>query len=96
MTVPFFCLPVWWSIGRVLDRFLVGSRISPIAVVTGSILSIGCIALLIALLSASAIDQRDLTPFMGGLVLWSVAFGIFPGSWLLGRRRTAKADELGR
>jgi hypothetical protein len=93
VTLPFFCLPIWWFVGRGLDRLLAGERSSASAVVFGSACFIGCTASLIALLTASPTDRTDLFPYVPGLILWTLASGVFPVGWLLGRRGRQRASS---
>jgi predicted membrane protein len=61
LTLPFFCVPVWWLIGRNLDRFLTargfdcGSWIDSLSCLRGTF---------IALLTASPLDRRDLLIYL--------------------------------
>jgi hypothetical protein len=93
LTVPFFCLPIWWFIGRGLDRLLAGERLHTFSIAFGSACFIGCTGLLIALLSASPADRTDLFTYVPGLILWTIAFAIFPVGWLLRTRRWVRASS---
>jgi len=85
VTAPFFCLPIWWLLGRSLDLFLTTRRLQPIMLWTGSILGCASIALGIGIITAPLGDQKDLAPFLPGAIFWAVAFGFFPVVWLVRR-----------
>jgi hypothetical protein len=87
VTLPFFCLPAWWFVGRGLDAVLVWTRPRLGFRIIGSILCCACIAFAIAIAKSPPNDRSDLLPFMPGAILWAVAFGVFPFSWLLPRER---------
>ncbi len=89
LTLPFFCLPVWWFIGRVVDRLIAGQRPHRLAAALAALCCLSCSALLIALLAASPLDQRDLIPYVPGLALWIIAFAVAPVGWLFMRKRAA-------
>jgi hypothetical protein len=95
LCLPFFCLPVWWFIGRVVDQLISGQRPRRIPATIGMLACLACSALLIALLAATPLDQRDLIPYVPGLILWIIAFAIAPVGWLLRRRSAASRVEAG-
>lgn len=90
VTLPFFCMPIWWFIGVGLERSLGRQRLHWTLRTIGSICFCACMAFLIGILTSSAGDRKDLFPFLPGAILWAVAFGLFPANWLLARDRIPK------
>jgi hypothetical protein len=88
VTLPFFCLPAWWFVGRGLDAVLVRARPQLAFRIIGSILCCACIAFAIGIVTSGPNDRSDLLPFMPGAILWAAGFGVFPLSWLLPQERT--------
>jgi hypothetical protein len=83
LTLPFFCLPAWWLVGRGLDAILSRTRIPLAYRILGLILSCACIAFAIAIVTSGPEDKPDLLPIMPGAVFWAVAFSVLPLTWLL-------------
>ena len=91
LALPFFCLPVWWFVGRALDQLLAWKPLHWKVGATSSVLCCACIALLIGILSSPPTDKKDLVEFLPGAFLWTVLFGLPPTMWLLQKRRTPNA-----
>lgn len=90
MTMPFFCLPVWWFVGRGMDDLLTRRRPHWTILAIGSVLCCASIALLIGILISPPADKRDLMPFLPGAIFWTIVFGLFPSNWPTGRRHRMK------
>ena len=85
VTIPFFCLPAWWFVGRGLDGLITRRSLHWPMLAIGSILSCGCIALVIGILTSPPADKQDLIGFLPGGIFWATAFAVLPLNWLVRR-----------
>src|SRR5262249_38149450 len=83
LTVPYFCLPVWWFVGRSLDRLIAKTPLHWVTLVSMSILSCACLAFTVGILTSPAADRIDLLNILPGAIFWTIAFGFVPlARWL--------------
>ena len=94
VTLPFFCIPAWWLVGRSLDAVLSRTRPRLAFRVIGLILCCVCIAIAIGIETSPPEDKLDLRPFMPGAIFWAVAFSLLPLTWLLPRPRTEVREHI--
>jgi hypothetical protein len=83
VTIPFFCLPVWWFAGLGIEGALKRKRLHWALRVAGSIFCCACVALASGILISPPDDRRDLLTYLPGAVLWAFAFGLFPLNLIL-------------
>lgn len=86
ISLPFFCLPAWWFVGRGLDALLAGRRLHWGMLSIGSILSCVCVALVIGILTSPPADRTDMVELLPGGIFWAIAFAALPANWLVSRR----------
>jgi hypothetical protein len=86
ITLPFFCLPAWWFVGRGFDSVQARQVRWPVALI-GTILFIGVVVLFCGLrFGLSGDDRMDDSWPLWGMGLWALLFSVFPLAWLMRRR----------
>lgn len=94
LSLPIFCLPAWWLVGRGIDVFRGRKQLHWGTLLTGSILfTLFAIVLLGFTFGLSAADRADASWMLWGLALWVLAFGILPLTWLRTRHR-GKSESI--
>jgi hypothetical protein len=94
ISFPFFCLPMWWFVGKGFDALQRREKPSMWTTVIAAIFSIGFLILSVGLtLTQFAMEQdgsvtrsdRTWWPILG-MALWAILFISFPLAWLRERR----------
>ena len=92
LTLPFFCLPAWWLVGRGLDGLVRRIHLHWVVLLIGSALSGLCLFFLVGLcLGTSAQDRVGSGWALWGLGFWSLGFGVLPLAWQ--RQKLAKRER---
>jgi hypothetical protein len=92
MTLPFFCLPAWWFVGRGFDS-LRGTLILnwPVALF-GTLLFVVFAVLFCGFrFEVSPEDRMGGSWILWGMALWALLFSVFPLAWLR-RRRISRCE----
>ena len=95
LTLPFFCLPAWWFVGRGLDALVRRRSLHWIAYLAGAILCLLCLTALVGFqFGLSASERQDMGWVILGFAFWSLAFGVLPCAWFHDwrTRRTSAAS----
>jgi hypothetical protein len=83
LTLPIFCLPAWWLVGRGIDGLLGRKYLHWAALLTGSVLFVLFVVVLLGFtFGLSAADRADSHWILWGLALWVLAFAVLPIVWL--------------
>ncbi len=96
LTFPIYCLPAWWFVGRGVDGLLGRRRLLRAMLLTGSLFFLLCLVFLFGFFfGASPSERADMSWLLPGVGLWTVAFGLFPLTWVRQRMtdRKPSADD---
>jgi hypothetical protein len=96
ITIPFFCLPVWWFVGLGLDCLLLDGRLHWFAHFIGSFLCVVFIVVYLAVkfgVPVSNGSDPDSAWIFWGIGLWAALFAVFPVTWILKRRNRRAAPQ---
>ena len=82
ISLPVFCLPAWWLVGRGLDALTGRRRAHWALCLIGTLLGLGFSVLALGLrFGVEAADRMDETWPFWGMGLWVVLFGLLPVAW---------------
>ena len=96
ITLPFFCLPAWWFVGRGFDFLLGRQKLRWPVALFGTLLSIAFIVLFFGLrFGVPANDRTGGSWILWGMALWALLFSVFPLAWLMRRRSFRTVPEQG-
>lgn len=91
ITLPFFCLPAWWFVGRGFDSFR-NRGIHWQSALSGTLLFVLFIVLYCGLRFQVPPDERvGGSWILWGVAFWTVLFSVFPLAWF--RRRPAQTSR---
>ena len=94
VSLPFFCLPAWWFLGRAVDGLLGYRRLRWWTLLFGTILCAGFAVILCGFLFGLAGgERRDMEWVLCGFGFWTAAFAAFPVLWTR-QGRNRKAQQL--
>jgi hypothetical protein len=86
-TLPFFCLPAWWFVGRGLDSLWGKKKLRWPITLIGTVLFVGFVILFCGLrFGVSSSEHGDVSWPLWGMGLWAISFSVFPLAWLVCRR----------
>jgi hypothetical protein len=85
-SLPFYCLPAWWLVGRGIDGLLGRRRLHLAMLLTGSILFLIFLVPLVAFFWAPTSDRADMAWLLPAFGFWALAFGVLPLAWLRQRK----------
>jgi hypothetical protein len=96
ITLPFFCLPAWWFVGRGFDSLLGRQTMRWAVSLSGTLLFIVFIVLFFGLrFGVPASDRTGGAWILWGMALWALLFSVFPLTWLMQRRSFRTTREQG-
>jgi len=87
ITLPFFCLPAWWFVGRGFDSLWHRQKLRWVTTSIGTLLFVSFVVLFCGLrFAVPAADRVGASWPLWGMALWALLFGVFPIAWLVCRR----------
>jgi hypothetical protein len=90
LSMPFYCLPAWWLVGRGLDSLFARRRMHWALGLTGSLLCVLFLVVFCGLrFGISGPDQPESWIFWG-LGFWTIGFAVLPVAWIT--RRVSKCE----
>src|SRR5262249_28790345 len=95
LTLPIFCLPGWWLVGRGIDGLLGRKRLHWATLLTGSVLFVLFVVVLLGFtFGLSSAERADLHWISWGLAFWTLAFSVLPLTWFLRSRFRETRSQL--
>jgi hypothetical protein len=94
-SLPFFCLPFWWFLGRGIDAALGRRHLHWVSLLAGTILCAAFVILFLGMRFGMAQWERDETVewVLSGMTFWAIALAVFPFVWVRQWRARAKSPH---
>ncbi len=94
ITLPFFCLPTWWFVGRGFDSLRGRLKLNWPVALLGTLHFVVFVVLFCGFrFEVSPDDRIGGSWILWGMALWALLFSVFPLTWLM-QRRTASEQGI--
>jgi hypothetical protein len=94
ITLPFFCLPAWWFVGRGFDSLQGRLKLNWPVTLLGTLLFVVFVVLFCGFrFEVPPNDRIGGSWILWGMALWALLFSVFPLAWLMRRRISRRESE---